>query len=190
MQCEDVKGTIMKSITTLILSTLLLLSSNANATLMGVSYIEITNEINTWLQVAEVVALDTEGNDVALAATATATAPDQWSWKSGPEKAIDGITAGSYGAGQIFHEGSPYTNDPLTITFNSIQTLSTIQIFGRTDCCTNRDVYRVTYFDDQGSAITSAVMNAGDVTNVIPEPSTIAIFALGILGLASRRARK
>jgi len=189
----------MKSISTLILSGLLLLSSNANAGLMGVSYIEVTNEINTWLQVAEVVANDMSANDVALASEgAIATAPDSWSVISGPEKAIDGITTGNYGAGEIFHEGSDNSNDTLTITFASIQELSSIQVFGRTDCCEYRDVFRVTFFGEQQNELYSAIINS-TVSGIdpvitlpntqVPEPSTLAIFALGILGFTARRLK-
>ncbi|MCW8865121.1 MAG: PEP-CTERM sorting domain-containing protein [Colwellia sp.] len=190
----------MKSITTLALSALLLLSSNANAGLIGVNYIEITNELNTWLQVAEVVATDMSNNDVALTSEgAVATAPDSWSVISGPEKAIDGITLGNYSLGQIFHEGSNNTHDTLTITFASLQELNSIQVFGRTDCCQNRDLFRVTFFGEQQNALYSTVIdsrtNGVDPIVVlpntqVPEPSTIAIFALGLLGLASRKYQK
>lgn len=163
-------------------------SGFANAGLMNVSYLEITNATGTWLQVAEVVANDMFGNDMALASFAIASAPNQWDGTTAPGNTIDGITAGSYSLGQIFHDGT--RGSTLTITFNSLQNLSSIQIFGRTDCCSERDIYNVSFFGEQNNHLQTINSVAPRAITEVPEPTTLAIFALGIMGLASRRFKK
>lgn len=117
-------------------------AANAHAGLVGVKTIEIKNHIylaTQYLQVAEVAAVNTAGTNVALASNGgTASAPDFWSSTSSASKAIDGSTAGSYP--NIFHEGQNNTHDTLTITLASVQELLSFQIWGRTDCCSNRDL--------------------------------------------------
>ena len=56
--------------------------AGANAGLVGVKSVEISNSINEWLQVAEFQAFDMSNVNVAL--TATASAPDSWSASSTP----------------------------------------------------------------------------------------------------------
>ena len=171
-----------------IASLIISVSSFAKAGLIDVSYLEITNAKGDWLQVGEVIANDMFNNDVALTGFAVATAPHQWSAISGPEKAIDGITLGNYNFGEIFHE--QFQNSTLTVTFNSLQDLSSIQIFGRTDCCSSRDIYNVSFYGEDSNLIASINDIAPGVTIDVPEPSTLAIFGLALVGLASRRFKK
>jgi hypothetical protein len=179
----------------------------AHAGLISVKSIEISNAIGEWLQVAEVVALDTLGNDLALSSLGTiASAPDYWDVNTMPIKAIDGNTGGSYGSGEIFHEGNPRTSDTLTITFSSAVELMSIQIFGRTDCCTNRDFYNVAFLDGNGNALfttsldsrfgahpilelpnTAKNNNVSDNANAVPVPSTLALFGFALIALVLRR---
>ncbi len=185
-----IKGNIMnlKMLKVVIASLIISVSSFANAGLINVSYLEITNAKGDWLQVGEVIANDMFDNDVALTGFATATAPHQWSAISGPEKAIDGITLGNYNSGQIFHE--QFRNSTLTVTFNSLQDLSSIQIFGRTDCCIARDIYNVSFYGENSNLIAAFTDIAPGVSVDVPEPSTLAIFALGLMGLTARRLKK
>lgn len=185
-----IKGDIMnfKMLKVVIASLIISVSSFAKAGLINVSYLEITNAKGDWLQVGEVIANDMLNDDVALTGFATATAPHQWSAISGPEKAIDGITLGNYHLGQIFHE--QFQNSTLTVTFNSLQDLSSIQIFGRTDCCSYRDIYNVSFYGEDSNLIATINDIAPGVTIDIPEPSTLAIFGLALVGLASRRFKK
>ncbi len=175
-------------------------SGYARADLINVSYIEISNAKGTWLQVGEVIANDLFDNDVAL--TGFATAPDQWSWRSGPENAIDGNTAGNYHLNELFHDR--VIGSPLTITFNSLQDLSSLQIFGRIGCCTNRDLYNVsfwganselmaTYTDIAPGALSELMATYTDIAPgalvFVPEPATLASLVLGFIILALRRSK-
>ncbi len=192
------KNTLAKSfkIAAIALSFGLGLSASAYAGLVGVKSIQISNTNNDWLQVAEVQAFNMSAIDVSLAAGgATASAPSSYSVTSQPGNAIDGNTSGDYHGVGIFHSGSTGAGQVLTITLASVEELASLGIWGRTDCCSNRDIYNVSFFDAAGSSLFSATALSADNlrhvaelalpdTRALPEPGSLALLGLGLASLA------
>ena len=189
----------------------------ALATIVGAKSIRITNANSDWLQVAEVVALDFSNFNVALATNggvASSLPGDQYSLlylagaDDGPENANDGVMpyAQGYswpgsGLPGIYHNGVPGPGSYLDITFLAQATLSSLSIYGRTDCCGDRDLYNVNIRNADGQSIFSGQIDARnndrfgtlifERPGAIPEPATWALMigGFGMAGTMLRRRR-
>ena len=172
------------------------------ATVIGADQIQITSAVNSYLQVAEVVALDFGGVDVAFTGNGgSVSAPDQYDSTTQPSNAIDGATplARSYSDNPgIYH--SEFSSGGLLDVFFAPATLSSLSIYGRTDCCSERDVYNVTIFNAAGQSLYSGVLNANNELHVgsvsfdnpgvaVPEPAAWALMILGF-GLTGATLRR
>jgi hypothetical protein len=184
------------ALATVLLATLAFTGA-ANASLMGVKSVTITNAANQFLQVSEFQAF-MNGTNVALAtsgAVATTTS-GSWDANSTPGKAIDGAYS-NLNFPNMYHNANG-TIGNLTITFAAVDNLDSFSIYGRSDCCSNRDIYNVSFFGVNGNLLyTAASVDATNAQHMasraLPEPGSIALFGLGLVGLAgvtSARRRK
>ena len=188
------------ALTTIILASLGFAGA-ANAGLIGVKSVRITNAVNDYLQVAEFQAFQSNtGLNVALAsAGATAsTTSGSWDGNSTADKAIDGVFS-NLTFPNMYHNASGTTGN-LTITFAAVDELNSFTIYGRSDCCSDRDIYNVAFFGVSGNLLyTANSVNANNGLHMVsavlpntavPEPTSIALIGLGLAGLCAAGRRK
>lgn len=162
----------------------------------GATRIEIKNAFPDYLQVAEVQAFNFAATNVALAANGgTANGSSIYAGYSTPDKAIDGNTGGNFYTDTIFHSAGSGAAEFLDVNFAPTN-LSSISLFGRTDCCGQRDLYNVTIFNAAGATLFSGQVDArnqtGTVTfdaGAVPEPAAwmLMVTGFGLVGFAARR---
>ncbi len=170
----------------------------AAVTVIGATRVVITNGLPNWLQVAEVQAFDFSATNVALTGLASASSVYQ-NGPATPDKANDGSTNGIYP--NIFHSGSPNAGEFLQIDFAAPATLSSLTVFGRTDCCNERDLFNVSIYNSNNTLLYSGVLDSRGALsasvsfdapiNGVPEAATWAmlIAGFGLTGAALRRRR-
>jgi hypothetical protein len=152
-----------------------------------------------FLQLAEVQALSGLTNVALSSAGATAGASSS-GFDTIPSMANDGNTNGAYGGatGSLWHSGAAAVGEFWEVTFASPTTIDTINLFGRSDCCQDRDNnLTVQLFDAGGTAIfTQTNVNLqpdagqGVATIAVPEPSVLALGGVVLFGLGLRRRRR
>lgn len=180
---------------TFLASAVAAVSLAAPAQALVITSITITSAIPEWLQIAEVQAwTPMMGSNVALA-TAGATATSSGVYLGGPAVegfAIDGDTTGAYPS--IYHSSTNDGSAFLTINLAAPTDVETLTVFGRTDCCSARDIFNFQAFN--GTAlVASGTLDAVNGTNsasfnlAVPEPSTWAmmIAGFGMIGAGMRR---
>ncbi len=172
----------------------------ANAvSIIGATKITVTNALNTWLQVAELQAFDFGNVNVAFSgnggsATGTGGAYDPFAT---PDKAIDGNTGGDYYVDTIFHPAVE-AGTQLDVTFAAPTNLQSLTIWGRRDCCSNRDLYNVSIFAGNTLLFSGQIDSRVEPGSVffqaapgVPEPQTWAmlIAGFGLVGASMRRRK-
>jgi hypothetical protein len=184
------------SIATAAAATALFAASAPADAAVFVTSITIQNSQGNWLQVAEVqafsgatnVALATNGGSAAATSVYAAGV-------STAAKAIDGNTGGNYYTDTIYHGGAGNGTDVLTISFAGAN-LTSFSVFGRTDCCNERDTYTYTLFNGANVVGQGALdARSGPATvalGPVPEPATWAMMlaGFGLVGFGLRRRAK
>ncbi len=194
------------------------LTTQAQAVTFGVSRIEIVGNTQGWA-LAEVQAFESgTGINKALAANGgvasyptgvdggfadTAGDTSGSTFGTVPLDANDGNTDGNFGNGSVWHSDDPsFANDTFRITLASPTDLDAVALFGRTDCCQNRDNDLVLNLRDANGNLlfTSAagipdqgqtlrITNLTGGTAVVPEPAMMSLLGLAALGFIRRRNR-
>jgi hypothetical protein len=186
-----------------VLALLVMTSNPSFAFLTDVTKIVVTPSTlngSGWLQISEVIATETgTGNDLALASMgAVASGSSNWPGSS-PNYAIDGIAPAGFPS--IFHSNENNGSSFLNIELASPSELDSITLYGRTNCCSYRDIFNIALFNSIGDLLFEASdLNATgsshsvsltlpDAAANVPEPTTLALMALGIAGFGFTRKK-
>ena len=183
-------------------------TSGAHAGLMGVETIRITHATpSDYLQITEVTAGITGGGDAASSSEGAVATAGSSGWGGTPDKAIDDMNAGGshWTSTGEYHSAGWGAGEYLSIALSGPTELDFVTIFGRSDCCSWRDIYDLELLDGSGGVLFSASnLNATgtshQVTVNLPdtstppvsasEPGTVAIFSLGLVGLGLYRRKR
>jgi hypothetical protein len=175
-------------------------SAAAAVTVINATSVLIKSAVPSFLQVAEVQAFSFGAVNVAAASNGgiATGSPPQGFLNPTPDRAIDGNTSGVYANMAMYHSAGSDSTQFLSVTFAAPTTLQSLTIFGRTDCCSNRDIYNVTIFNG-AKALYSGQLDARgksatvtfEAPSVVPEPASWAmmIAGFGLVGGAQRRRR-
>jgi len=174
----------------------------AAATLVGASQVHVTSTDATYLQIAELLAFDFGGTNVAYAGNmGTVAALNQYSAESEPSNAIDGLYPRSYYDAPGIYHSMGTSLDYLNVFFGAPTNLASLTIYGRTDCCTSRDIFNVSILNARDEILYSGVLDAranGSATITfdqpvsVPEPATwlMMLAGFGAVGAVLRRRQR
>ena len=149
-----------------------------------------------WLHLAEVQAFEAgTGTNVAASANGGVASSSGIGFGGTANRANDGNTNGNYGNNSVYHSDASAVGEFWEVAFASPATIGSISIFGRSDCCQNRDDdLLVQLFDVGGNVIFARedvrlFPNTGQglATLVVPEPATFTLAGLGLMAFAIRR---
>jgi hypothetical protein len=181
------------------------LAAISGAATVTATRVVITNTgITPAFHIAEVqVFQQGSGTNIAAGAAGSTATASSTGWGTSPSWAIDGNTDGNFGSNSTWHDtdgqagDDPLQTDQLTITFSGPMVVDSFNLWGRTDCCPERDNgIHVDFFNGAtlvgfaDTGISDATFNAGvtPITSVVPEPAT-GLLGLALAGLAWRRRR-
>lgn len=164
--------------------TFLLLSAVSNATL-------ITNEINLLLPTSGSLQVDLDGDSVFDIGLAEDCCADDNTWTDADDYATE-VVLSWLSLGDVIDGSLAWTGDSaymdlggqvIGLNYIAVQNFSLGNFFGYITLDYNgTDLYLASFtYDDTGSALTVAE---------VPEPTSIALFGLGLIGFILARAKK
>ncbi len=167
----------------------------AAVTVVGATKVRVTSAIPTWLQVAEVEAVEfgTLDNVASQASGGVATASSVYGGGYLPGNANNGSTTGS-----MFHSGGPDGSQFLQIILGHTATLTRLNLWGSTEGFNERDLYTVTIYNAADEVLYSGNLDsrADRLSSVtfddpistsggVPEPATWAMMIVGFGSVGS-----
>ncbi|MFK7995098.1 MAG: galactose oxidase-like domain-containing protein [Granulosicoccus sp.] len=145
-----------------------LASTPASGQMANVTELVVRSNASTGsdiIQLGEIIAINADtGTDAALAsAGATIDVAATYDSRFLASFAIDGNNAPGAQGRHTFYHSQTTANQWVRVIFPAPVTLSRIELVGRGDCCSNRDVYDLTVLDASGNALDQ--FNALDASN-------------------------